>query len=164
MSKMLDTKRRHLYAPIWWQIYKYSKEYGRILDHISKNHPLAGKMIFYNLGEINENWTWQGVFLYFWYFLHTNFYIFPDEDNDKWSPKKNCRYAYIHIWENQLLLTEGQGILYENIHPCVYPPPGHYDRKIRKLKGFIITGNKNDFGRKINKSSQLFTRLTTKRV
>ena len=61
MSKMLDTNRRHLYAPIWWQIYKYSKEYGRILENISKNHPLAGKMIFYNLGEINENWTSKGV-------------------------------------------------------------------------------------------------------
>ena len=64
------------------------------------------------------------------------------------APKKLPIRTNIHIWENQLLLTEGGGILYENIHPCVYPPPGHYDRKIRKLKGFIIPGNKNDLGEK----------------
>ena len=60
-----------------------------------------------------------GKFKYCLYFLHTNFYTFPNEANEALKrfavPRK-----HIYIWEKQLFSEEeGGGILQENIHPCV---------------------------------------------
>ena len=66
------------------------------------------------------------------------------------APKKFADPHKHTYMGKSVIINSGRGNFIRKYTPCVYPLPGHYDRKIRKLKGFIITGNKNDFGRKIN--------------